>query len=132
MTAGKRVISILSWIVANGVMWTLVVLGTIGHSHPTFLVFKFLTWLFTIVYALLLLAQSQAESKGEKLVIPERGINKYVAFLSDLGAACLCAAFGHWFYGALVMVQQFMEQSVFDHKVPTVPAQPNVQTNVAP
>lgn len=120
----KRVNETLAWIGISSIWWFTAVEGTVYNEHHFLSAFKFLTWfvyifwLFLFVADTLALSYGNAETKDEwrrtKSKSP-RIVSVGISFASDFGLAMLVAAYGHWVYALMIMLQQFMEINFFNN-----------------
>lgn len=116
----KKIGKTLGWVVSQGVMAVLMWKG-VHNNLSCFNLFKFLTWFFTLLYGFISLSKASAYISGQQDLLDEmqekvgeHPVGKYASFVSDLAIASTLAVFGHFFYAALLVIQQFLEQWVFE------------------
>lgn len=108
----KKIGSYVWWVLAQvaiiGIVW-----GGVHGSTIDWNIYKFLAWFATILYCFIDLAKVLNPTQTNKS-IPTRKIPIGLSFGSDFAIAIILAAFGHWFYATLKVIEQFAEQFLLD------------------
>jgi hypothetical protein len=106
-----RLIHILDWTLSNALYWILTGLAFFRHISWAFNLWVFLTWCFTLIWGFIALSRMGYRALGQEDQFPPvgRSVPAWVSIISDVGIACVAAAFGHWFYAVLLIVQTLLE-----------------------
>lgn len=82
------------------------------HGHAIWWnLYRFGAWLMPILWFSSMLGLSMAN--GQTLEKSRRVAPLWLSCLSDLAIGLVCAAYGHFFYAALKVVEQFLEQTTY-------------------
>lgn len=107
MTTRRNLFAVLSIAVQAAIL----ISGLTGHEHMWNL-YRFFAWCFPMYYFVLV----SMKVKGEPIEglysvgYPKVG---YVAAFTDMGSMCLLAAFGHFGYATLKLLELLLEQFLF-------------------
>jgi hypothetical protein len=113
MTTLQRIRRVGIWLLSNGITYLLLALGVIGFGWA-WNVYAFLSWIAVLFFTALILAKAQDPSLS---IQPDltRPVPAILDIIIDFSAACVCVAFGHWFFGFLKLVE-ILEYQTFYHR----------------
>lgn len=108
MSTGRRIKVVCIWLLMNSLTCLMVALGAIGFGWA-WNIYTFLAWMGVIVFGLL------AVTKAEQPLLYkdptyERPVPALLDIILDSGVAVACAAFGHWFYAMLKILEVVLYQ----------------------
>src|SRR6185312_5260989 len=92
----------LRWALINAIVLALMIVGLRGHK-TAWNVFVFVQWFATIVCVLVFLAKEAPFVKDS----PGRSVSNWVEATFDFGVALALAAFGHFGYAAMSLLQYY-------------------------
>jgi hypothetical protein len=102
----------IGFVVGNIVWYSTAIAGMAYSNVYAFNTFKFFTWFLVIMWTIIFLGTALDD---KHIPMEERGFPGIISSLTDITLALIVAAFGHWFYAALIVYQQFCEVGVY-HK----------------
>jgi hypothetical protein len=118
----KKALHLLDWLASNVTFWFFLIVGAALKMNWALNVFKFLCWFSVFIWGCSWLGRIQADHEGKDFPIPGSWIDPYARAVPDFVLACVCAAFGHWFYSILVLAQMWMEQAARAPKKTSTPS----------
>jgi len=113
MKQPSKTAAVLSWIGMTSFWYASIVMGGVYGNHVALNVFKFLTWFIVVMWSIVILGEHAAAATGQDYAISDRHIPATLSFTCDFGIAVIAAAYGHWFYAALIVYQSLLEQTYF-------------------
>lgn len=103
----------LIWFAAQSAIGYLAYASITGH-HAQWNIYRFLAWLMTIMWALILVGKFlPVKNTDTKAKTNNRLVPAWLSFGSDFLIAILLASGGFFFYAALKMIEAFLEQYYF-------------------
>lgn len=88
------------------------ILGTFYGMHWALNIFCFLTWGFTLTWIVVFLAILLADSEDKLLTTFKNMTPAWLCYSLSFTMMLILVAFGHWFYGILVLIQMFCEFNI--------------------
>ncbi len=115
LTSREKLKAGSQWLVPNGIYWLTVAFGVVLGMSWAFHLFAFLTWIIIIIaiFGNIAVHLPVSETRKLRLAIRKRWINVVVDIVCDSIVAVIVIAFGHWFYGTLIILQIFAYQELF-------------------
>lgn len=119
MSVLKRVYRVGFWLLTNGITYLLLALGLMTGFGWAWNLYAFLSWLAVFIYGIQCLAKARPEF--------DRSVPAILDIIIDFGAAAACAAFGHWFYAILKLVEIVEYQHFYSKKEEPKPVEAPVK-----
>lgn len=110
---GNKSANRISFILGNIVWYSSGIAGMKYSNTYAWNTFTFFTWFLVFMWTLLGLGKIAGDFQGKPLEIEDRGFPSYISAITDYTLAFIAAAFGHWFYGVLIVYQQVVETFVY-------------------
>lgn len=114
MTVLKKIFSVLMFLVSMTGSWAAAYGGSVLHVVWAWNLFAFMVWIGIVLSGLYCAARAAAKEKGEAFNIhPYNIVPAWVRRIESFFLAMFVAAVGHWFYGALIIIDMFLTEHAF-------------------
>lgn len=101
---------VTKWLAVNAGMAFALAFGVQGHPHA-WNIFVFVQWFTTIAVALIFYCKSAPFMKD----FPDRTVPSWIDFLYDVGIALTLAAFAHFGYASMSLIQFYLMNVVYSN-----------------
>ena len=116
MTTLERITRVITWLINNSITWALAISGLVLKVSWALRVWVFLLWLSIFMFTLMNIHKTNCKEKHLEYKDLKLAVPAWIDVTLDVLMGCLMAAFGHWFYAALVVVQMLLGNSIHKYE----------------